>query len=53
VQVQTQSAKLTKHFISFLSKHETFASHFSRFRGTEVWHGTQFGKFWSSSASGS
>jgi len=39
-----KNAAWTKHFISFLSKHETFAARFSLFRDTPVWHGTQFGK---------
>jgi len=38
------NATWTKHFISFLSKHEIFATHFSLFRGTPVCPCAQFGK---------
>jgi len=38
----------TKHFMRFLSKIETFAAHFSLFRGTLVCCGAEFGKPWSS-----
>jgi len=40
------TATWTKHFISILSKHETFAAHFNLFRGTLMCRGTQFGKSW-------
>jgi len=39
-----RNATWTKHIISFLSKHETFAANFSLFRATLVCRRTQFRK---------